>query len=276
MTGRSRGANVISKIDRAERAELARYAGRLKHRLLEDRAAFEAIAEKGRAGAPGALRAALDLADIAALRARRLALQPATLESPMGADVVETLDAIRERYRGLLSLLPRALLTRHSAELIGELLALFDSYETLVVRQLALVHRERVPDYFAGLDEEAPFPSYRFSAANRGRVSWFPGGSSGERRFWSTRIGGLIWASPIVGRDGSLYTGHAGGEFVALNPDGTVKWRIHDDRMMYIDSTGALGKDGCLYMASTDADPRGHQNQGRICRDGLFLTYQAN
>ncbi len=34
--------------------------------------------------------------------------------------------------------------------------------------------------------------------------------------------------------------------------------------MMYIDSTGALGADGDLYMASTDADPDGHQNQGRV------------
>jgi outer membrane protein assembly factor BamB len=241
--------------------ELARYAARLKQRLLDDRAAFEAVAEKGRAGA---LRAALDLADIAALRAPRLAKQPATLESPLGAEVVKTLEAISTRYRALLALLPAALVTRRSADLIGELLTLFDSYETLIVRQLALVHRQEVPDYFAGLDADAPFPSYRYSASNRGRVPRFALARQGAARSWNTKIGGLIWPSPIIGKDGTLYTGHAGGEFVALNPDGSVRWRMRDDRMMYIDSTGALGKDGYLYMASTDRDPRGHQNQGRI------------
>jgi len=244
--------------------ELTGYVALLKRRLLEDRAAFAAIAETGRAGVPGAMRAALDLVDIAVVRAKRLAMDPATLSSPMSREILETLDSISTRYRHLLGLLPGTIVTRKSAALIGELLALFDSYETLVVRQLALVHREQVPDYFAGLDEGAQFPSYRYSASNRGRVERFGAPVPAAGGYWSERIGGLVWPSPIVGRDGTLYTGHADGEFVALNPDGTVKWRVRDDRMMYIDSTGALGSDGYLYMASTDIDPRGHQNQGRI------------
>ena len=71
--------------------ELTGYVALLKRRLLEDRAAFAAIAETGRAGVPGAMRAALDLVDIAVVRAKRLAMDPATLSSPMSREILETL-----------------------------------------------------------------------------------------------------------------------------------------------------------------------------------------
>lgn len=81
---------------------------------------------------------------------------------------------------------------------------------------------------------------------------------------WATQIGALIWPTAVIDAAGDLYTGHAAGEFVALHADGSVKWRLSDPQMMYVDSTGALGRDGALYLASTDVDPRGHQNQGRV------------
>ena len=103
--------------------------------------------------------------------------------------------------------------------LAGEAAGLLKSYDTLLLRQLALIHRDPTPDYFAGLDSEAAYPSYRCSAANRGRIAGL--GKSSDRRQWNTKIGGLIWPSAIIDRNGDLYTGHADGEFVALHPDGS-------------------------------------------------------
>lgn len=242
---------------------LERYAGNLKKRFLAARSALEAMAEDGKADIPAAFKAALELAAVA-LQVRPLANHPATLASPVASGVLENLASLKARRRRIASLAPRAAATRRPAALIGEILGLFETYERLIVRQLALIHRGEVPDYYAGLDDSAPFPSYRCSAANRGTVARRREEPASDARAWSTRIGGLIWPSPIVGADGTLFTGHADGEFVALNPDGSIRWRVRDARMMYIDSTGALGRDGFLYMASTDSDPSGHQNQGRI------------
>jgi len=42
---------------------------------------------------------------------------------------------------------------------------------------------------------------------------------------WVASVGPLAFASPVIGPDGSIYVGNAAGELVALNPDGTEKWR---------------------------------------------------
>jgi outer membrane protein assembly factor BamB len=42
---------------------------------------------------------------------------------------------------------------------------------------------------------------------------------------WVASVGPLAFASPVIGPDGLIYVGNAAGELVALNPDGTEKWR---------------------------------------------------
>ncbi|HOO56945.1 MAG TPA: PQQ-binding-like beta-propeller repeat protein [bacterium] len=242
-------------------SECAGYVLGIKQRFLKDKAAFEALADDSGTGHAEAARAAFDLLDIALNEVLHLSMHPRAASSPIAAEIASTLESIREKRREVLGLVPGAILNMDNAELINGILELFGLYEIIIVQQLPLVFREQVPDYFAGLDEQAPYPSYRCSASNRGKVKT-TAGSGGE--LWSTKIGGLIWPSAVVDRNGDIYTGHADGEFVALHPDGSEKWRIFDKQMMYIDSTGALGKDGFLYMASTDYDPKGHQNQGRI------------
>jgi outer membrane protein assembly factor BamB len=301
----------------------------VKRRFLADRAALDALVDRGPAGAFSAMGALIDLLDLAIREIPGLVHHSATLASPIAGEVQEAYGELRRRAWSALATVPGSIFSWTFSKLAGEFAGLIEVFERIVVRQLALVHRSEVPDYFAGLDREAIFPSFRYSAANRGRVPAFAergagstegapaegagleivkrreekakeagaggvgakgaeakgavaGGAGAEgagpvgagakgagpvgagRRMWSAGIGGMIWPTAVIDSGGDLYLGHGDGEFVALHPDGSVKWRIHDPRMMYIDSTGAIGKDGYLYMASTDLHPRGHQNQGRI------------
>jgi outer membrane protein assembly factor BamB len=252
------------KYDNADAGDLAVRMGDIKSRFLKARAAFESMSRDGASALPSLLTAVTDVLGIALRDMQPLIRHRATQASPIAADIEKTAGKMRDKFREVLRQIPNAALSFDTAELIGEIINLLGLFEKLIVRQLALVHRAPVADYFAGLDEQAAFPSYRCSAANRGRITRQPVAAPQLDDVWKTQIGGLIWPSAVVDRNGDLYTGHAVGEFVALRPDGAVKWRIGDKQMMYIDSTGALGRDGFLYMASTDCDERGHQNQGRI------------
>jgi len=42
-----------------------------------------------------------------------------------------------------------------------------------------------------------------------------------------------VFASPVVGHDGTVYVGSLDGQFVALNADGTLKWRYAAGQKVY-------------------------------------------
>jgi len=233
----------------------------LRVRYLGARAKVEALPERRLAGAPAALWALLELLRLAAGELPALVAHPASLESPMAGRLQESWERFCRRRAALLRELPKAALRLNASGALAAGAAFFEVLDSLITRLLPLIHRAQVEDYCAGLDPRAAYASYRCDAANRGRVQ-VRGGEPGAR--WHTPIGGLIWPSAVIDRHGMLYTGHADGEFVCLDSTGQVRWRIGDPQMLYIDSTGALGRDGFLYMASTDVDARGHQNQGRI------------
>ena len=44
---------------------------------------------------------------------------------------------------------------------------------------------------------------------------------------WSAAIGPLVFSTPVVGLDGTVYIGNAPGEAVGVRPDGTVRFRYH-------------------------------------------------
>ncbi|MFA6451194.1 MAG: PQQ-binding-like beta-propeller repeat protein [bacterium] len=236
----------------------------LKARYVKNRDVILRLKDSGRAGLPAAVLAGLDALDLVRRELFPIARHPLTTASPIANEINSHLTKLNRKLYDTFYALPQAVPTRDPGASLGSVLKLFDTLDAVIVRGLGLLHREEAPDYFRGLNADAPYPSYRYSASNRGRVPAFslPEPEQGFMR--SFKIGSLIWPSCVIGADGSLYTGHSDGEFVALRPDGSVKWRIRDKQMMYIDSTGALGADGFLYMASTDSDSRGHHNQGRI------------
>lgn len=236
----------------------------LKKRFMSAKTAIEAMGDGNKASVPAAIAAVLDLILLSSSEIPILVNHPATRESHIGEEITQEHKDLKKQAESILISSLKSITSGNISSVLGEILKYAEVMEKLV-KKLALLHRVVVSDYYGALDPFAPFPAYRYSAASRSRVSSFrqPPPEDGGKA-WSTKIGGLIWPTAVVDRNGDLYTGHVDGEFVALHPDGSIKWRIHDEQMMYIDSTGALGKDGFLYMASTDVDPNGHQNQGRI------------
>jgi hypothetical protein len=64
----------------------------------------------------------------------------------------------------------------------------------------------------------------------------------------------LVHASPAISSDGTIYIGIYieglnGGEIVAVNSDGTEKWRKNIANY-YVESSPCIGKDGTVYIGS--------------------------
>ena len=47
---------------------------------------------------------------------------------------------------------------------------------------------------------------------------------------WKRTVGELAFSSPVIGPDGVIYVGNTAGEVVALNPDGSQRWRRQVDQ----------------------------------------------
>ena len=72
-----------------------------------------------------------------------------------------------------------------------------------------------------------------------------------ERSPWVFKTGKGIFSSPVVDESDTVYIGSADHIFYAINPDGSIKWKLAVDEI--IDSS-ALLDDQRLYFASGD-DP---------------------
>ena len=71
------------------------------------------------------------------------------------------------------------------------------------------------------------------------------------------------WLAPAIGNDGTIYVGsenyppgktakqEIGGNFYAINPDGSLKWKYESDAAGF-GNYAAIGKDGTIYAAGGD------------------------
>ena len=67
---------------------------------------------------------------------------------------------------------------------------------------------------------------------------------------WNASTGGVIFSSPTIGSDGSVYIGSNDNKLHAFNNDGSIKWTFTADN--WIDSTPAIASDGTIYVGSWD------------------------
>jgi outer membrane protein assembly factor BamB len=66
-------------------------------------------------------------------------------------------------------------------------------------------------------------------------------------------VSNVIWSSPAVADDGTVYVGHNGytdGNLLAINPDGTLKWSYPAREVR---SAPAIAPDGTIYVGASDA-----------------------
>jgi len=78
-------------------------------------------------------------------------------------------------------------------------------------------------------------------------------------RKWSFDLGDDRWighSSPAISADGTIYVGTfigecAGGEIIAVNPDGTERWRSGRIADEWVDSSPCIDRDGTVYIGSS-------------------------
>jgi outer membrane protein assembly factor BamB len=64
---------------------------------------------------------------------------------------------------------------------------------------------------------------------------------------WSAEVGQVVYSSPAVGEDGTIYVGNMDGELVAVAPDGTERWRrLFPDSVIL--ASPAVAPDGNIYV----------------------------
>jgi outer membrane protein assembly factor BamB len=98
-------------------------------------------------------------------------------------------------------------------------------------------------------------------AAHTGR-SENRGPTATPSALWTYKTGARVFASPVAGPDGTIYVGSLDGQFVALNPDGTLKWRYSAGQKIYptalvVGSSIIFGtNEGELVSLSLQGQPR--------------------
>jgi outer membrane protein assembly factor BamB len=67
---------------------------------------------------------------------------------------------------------------------------------------------------------------------------------------WIFHTSNIIFSSPVIGLDGTIYVGSDDHNLYAINPDGTEKWRFLTANG--IRSSPAIDSDGTIYTGSAD------------------------
>ncbi|MCC6874674.1 MAG: PQQ-binding-like beta-propeller repeat protein, partial [Sandaracinaceae bacterium] len=67
---------------------------------------------------------------------------------------------------------------------------------------------------------------------------------------WTFRTEARVFASPVVGPDGTIYVGSLDRTFAAIAPDGRLRWRFVGGEKFY--SSAAIGADGTIYVGCHD------------------------
>lgn len=67
---------------------------------------------------------------------------------------------------------------------------------------------------------------------------------------WNASVGGVIFSSPAIASDGTVYVGSNDNKLHAFNSNGTNKWTFTTGN--WVDSTPAIGPDGTVYVGSWD------------------------
>lgn len=70
---------------------------------------------------------------------------------------------------------------------------------------------------------------------------------------WDFDVGPVYFGSPVIGPDGTVYVGNLDGDVIAVNPNGTQKWRVTTP--FRILSTAAVAENGTVYAVATSFFP---------------------
>lgn len=69
---------------------------------------------------------------------------------------------------------------------------------------------------------------------------------------WKYHVPGVIWSTPAIANDGTIYVGDWDGHLSALNQNGSLKWQIY--RSGEFHSSPAIGDDGTIYLGHSSGN----------------------
>src|SRR5512136_711175 len=98
---------------------------------------------------------------------------------------------------------------------------------------------------------DSAWPMFQHDARHIGHS---PNGKSGNWfvEKWKADIGSMVFSSPAIDKDGTIYIGSNNWYFYAINSDGTEKWRFKTGGG--ISSSPAISEDGTIYVGSEDGN----------------------
>jgi outer membrane protein assembly factor BamB len=88
---------------------------------------------------------------------------------------------------------------------------------------------------------------FRYGPERAGQSPVDTGENTGEE-LWRRVLGGIIYSSPAIAGDGTVYIGCSDHSLYALRPNGTLRWKYQTGND--IDSSPAVGPDGTVYFGS--------------------------
>lgn len=94
------------------------------------------------------------------------------------------------------------------------------------------------------------WPMYHHNCRRTGQ-SQYPGGILPHAQIkWSFHTVNAIYASPVVGSDGTIYVGSSDGKLYAIDHSGSLKWSYPTNQ--YLMASPAIGKNGVVYFGGDD------------------------
>ena len=129
----------------------------------------------------------------------------------------------------------------------------------------------------------ADVATYRAVISNTYGSITSPGGTLGTsdgagKKKWEFVTGHLVYSSPAIASDGTIYFGSVDKKVYALNPDGTEKWNFATGG--FVRSSPAIGTDGTVYFGSNDGNlyalnPDGTKRWEYVTGGGIWCTSPA-
>ena len=95
----------------------------------------------------------------------------------------------------------------------------------------------------------SPWPMFRRDLQHTGKSPYDTSDNPGELK-WKFKTEDLVYSSPTIGGDGTVYIGSHDWHLYALNPNGELKWKFKAEGN--VSSSPAIGNDGTIYFCSYD------------------------
>lgn len=98
-----------------------------------------------------------------------------------------------------------------------------------------------------GGEPAPPWPMFRGGPARTGLSAVDTAWNTGEE-LWKLKLGSVIYSSPAIGSDGTIYVGCSDDYIYAVRPDGTILWKLRTGKD--VTCSPAIGPDGTVYAGS--------------------------